>query len=97
MPMIQDVQIKAAREADFRAKLLSDPVAALRSLDIDVPENVEITVVEDTASRVTLPIPPAVDSAVLTPAQLELTPPGSPVKIFHTELNEQAPWFGVWI
>lgn len=97
MPTIQDVQIKAAREPDFRAKLISDPIAALRSLNIEVPGNVEINVVEDTGSRLTLPIPPAVDVADLTAAQLELVPLGRPVKIFHTELNEQAPWFGVWM
>ena len=84
MPTIQDVQIKAAREPDFRAKLISDPIAALRSLNIDVPENVEIKVI-------------AVDVADLTADQLELAPLGRPVKIFHTELNEQAPWFGVWM
>jgi hypothetical protein len=57
---MQDIQTKAAQDEVFRAELLRDPRGALAGEGIQVPEEVELTVVEATPEHVTLVIPPHV-------------------------------------
>ncbi len=50
---------KAWEDPQFKAKLLADPKSALKDeFGLDVPEGIEVTAVEETASRYYLVIPP---------------------------------------
>jgi len=48
---------KAWSDEGFKAKLLSDPKAAMKEVGMDVPEGVDIEVVESTQEKVYLVIP----------------------------------------
>jgi len=48
---------KAWSDEDFKARLLADPKAAMKEAGIDVPEGVEIEVVESTQEKAYLVIP----------------------------------------
>ncbi len=50
---------KASKDADFRGRLLADPKAALEEIGASVKANTEVVVVENTADRVHLVLPPA--------------------------------------
>ena len=51
---------KAADDSEFRASLIADPKAAINSeLDIDIPDGVSVSVVEDTPTAVHLVLPPS--------------------------------------
>lgn len=55
---IQQLIEKAWSDPEFKQLLLANPKAAIKDLlDIDVPEDVEITVVEETANKYYLVIP----------------------------------------
>ena len=50
---------KAADDSDFRADLLADPKAAVSAeLDVDIPDGLNISVVEDSPTVVHLVLPP---------------------------------------
>ena len=49
---------KAWTDEDFKARLKADPKAALKEVGMDVPEGVEIEVVESTQEKAYLVIPP---------------------------------------
>lgn len=49
---------KAWTDEAFKAKLLSDPKAAMAEVGMDAPEGVEIEVVESTQEKAYLVIPP---------------------------------------
>ncbi len=52
---------KASEDDDFRSQLLSDPRATIGSeLNVDIPENMTLNVVEDSATTVNLVLPPKV-------------------------------------
>ena len=70
MTKLQDVQMKAATDPDFRAQLLADPKAALAGIDVDVPDDMQISVVEDSTTSATIAIPPAIDEADLSEDEL---------------------------
>ncbi len=78
MASMEDVQLKAATDPDFRAQLLTDPKAALASLDIKVPDSLTINVIEDTQTETTIAIHPPVDPATLTATQLDAVAGGAP-------------------
>lgn len=62
---------KAWADEEFKAKLLADPMTALKENEITVPEGVDVKVVENTDTTVHLILPPAPSSDVLTDEQLE--------------------------
>ncbi len=49
---------KAWTDEEFKARLKADPKAAMKEAAIDVPEGVEIEVVESTQEKAYLVIPP---------------------------------------
>ncbi|MFA7267014.1 MAG: nitrile hydratase subunit alpha, partial [Candidatus Nanopelagicales bacterium] len=53
-----ELQLKAATDADFRARLLADPAATLAAEGVEVPEGVGVRIVESTAEEILLSIPP---------------------------------------
>ena len=68
MPDLNDFRIayakavaKAWSDTAYKEQLLNDPRAALASAGIDIPSEVEISVVEDSDSKkhLVLPVPPA--------------------------------------
>ncbi len=67
---------RAWDEAEFKARLLSDPEEALKEEGIEVPEGVTVTVVENTKSAVHLVIPMRPEQE-LSDEQLEKVSGGS--------------------
>ncbi|MCL3882222.1 hypothetical protein [Marivita sp. GX14005] len=57
---LERVLLDASLLRDFRRKLLTDPVETLRGRGVDIPDGVEIRIVEDDLRSVTIPIPPFV-------------------------------------
>jgi hypothetical protein len=49
----------AWKDARFKEKLLKNPKAALKEMGMDVPENIEVRVVEEKANSVTFLLPKA--------------------------------------
>jgi hypothetical protein len=69
---IDHVLSKAAGDAAFRQQLLSDPKGTLgRELGAQIPANIKILVLEDSADRVHLVLPPAQTTGRLSDAELE--------------------------
>ena len=48
---------QAMSDANFRKKLLADPVQTLKAAGVEVPEGVSVRVVEDTATLVHMALP----------------------------------------
>ena len=67
-PMV-GILTRVEKDADFRKRLLSDPRATLRGAGVNVPDSMEVRVVEDTGSRRTLVLPPA--AGELSEAELD--------------------------
>ena len=63
--------MKAVTDPEFRAQLLADAKAALAALDIEIPDDVTINIVEDTQQTSTIAIPPATDTGILTRDEME--------------------------
>jgi|AP12_2_1047962.scaffolds.fasta_scaffold34050_3 Nitrile hydratase, alpha chain len=63
---------RASNDRDYRAKLLDDPQAALDDEGIELPEGVDVKVVENDAATIYLVLPEAEDDELgLTAAELE--------------------------
>ncbi|GGB27003.1 hypothetical protein GCM10011505_05420 [Tistrella bauzanensis] len=54
---LADLLRQAASDADLRARLRHDPLAALADAGLDVPEGCEVTVLEDRAELMHLVLP----------------------------------------
>ena len=67
---------KFRQDPAFKAQLLSDPVSALKTVDVEVKQGVEIKVVEDTETVRHLVIP--VKTVALGDADLEGVAGGAP-------------------
>jgi len=65
------VVAKAWSDGAFKAKLLSDPRAALAEAGVDVPAGVTVKVVEDTETTWHLVLPPPPPEGELTDEALE--------------------------
>ena len=65
-----DLYARALTDADFKARLMGDAASVLRAEGLDVPEGVEIKVVENSSSTVyvVLPDPEAVSDELLAAA-----------------------------
>ena len=70
---VAEVVGRAASDAAFRQQLLDSPAATLKSAGIDVPSGVQIEVLENTSSLVTLVLPPRPDG--VSDADLQQTGP----------------------
>ena len=57
--VLEDILSRAGEDADFRARLLSDPETTLKEeFDLNVPKGMEVKVVEDSAFTAHLVLPP---------------------------------------
>ena len=65
-----DLFTRALTDADFKARLMADAASVLRAEGVDVPEGVEVKVVENSSSTVyvVLPDPQTVSDALLASA-----------------------------
>ncbi|OKH45988.1 NHLP leader peptide family natural product precursor [Calothrix sp. HK-06] len=69
-----DIVAKSWKDEAFKQELLSNPNAALKALGVEVPSNIEVQVIEETANKVylVLPVKPSVlASRELSDEQLE--------------------------
>ncbi|MBW4605004.1 MAG: NHLP leader peptide family RiPP precursor [Calothrix sp. FI2-JRJ7] len=69
-----DIAAKSWKHEAFKQELLNNPNAALKALGVEVPSNIQVEVVEETANKVylVLPVKPSVLSAAeLSDEQLE--------------------------
>ena len=55
---------RAWTEADYKAKLLEDPHAALAEVGIEVPAGMNVNIVEVDAEKVQLVLPPVPEGAI---------------------------------
>ncbi|MDO9104404.1 MAG: NHLP leader peptide family RiPP precursor [Methylovulum sp.] len=49
---------KCWADAEFKAKLMADPIATLTAEGIAIPEGIELRVLENTATTINLVLPP---------------------------------------
>ena len=56
---LHDLRARSQADPGLRSRLLADPGAALRDLGLALPGGRSLAVVEDTATQVHLPLPPA--------------------------------------
>jgi hypothetical protein len=61
MATLQDIQVKAATDHEFRGRLLADPRQALAGEGVETPDQVDIAAVEATAERWVIVVPPALE------------------------------------
>jgi hypothetical protein len=55
--ILEEIAARALTDDDYRDELLADPAAVLSAAELDVPEDVEVVVIQNTASRVHLVLP----------------------------------------
>lgn len=56
----QEIRVKSLKDTEFRQQLLADPKSAIEAaMGINIPENLEIKVMEESASHLILTVPPA--------------------------------------
>ncbi|MTD16848.1 hypothetical protein GIS00_23215 [Nakamurella sp. YIM 132087] len=78
--VVEQVQLRAAVEPEFRSALLADPRTTLRESGIAVPEQISIRIEESGADEFVLTLPPAIapggelEEDVLAGASGGLTP-----------------------
>ncbi|MTD16849.1 hypothetical protein GIS00_23220 [Nakamurella sp. YIM 132087] len=58
---LEQIQLRAAVEPEFRSALMSDPRTTLRKSGIEVPEQISIRIEESAADEFVLALPPAID------------------------------------
>lgn len=65
-----DLFTRALTDADFKARLMADAASVMRAEGVDVPEGVEVKIVENSSSTVyfVLPDPQTVEDALLASA-----------------------------
>jgi hypothetical protein len=66
---LQQVQLRSALDAQFRARLLADPRAVLAEAGVEVPDAVDVEVRESTQDTFVLALPPTTEE--LTAAELD--------------------------
>lgn len=77
---------KAWTDAAFKAKLKSDPAAALKELGMDLPDGININVVEDEPNSITLVLPAAPTEGDLSAEDLGSISGGTPITTTATFL-----------
>jgi hypothetical protein len=69
---LRELYRRAATDRELRKRLVSDPRAALRAeLGIDIPPEIEIDVVEESADRMVLVLPHLPEGAELDDTELD--------------------------
>ena len=69
---------RAQRDEDFRAKLVSDPGSAVsEELGVEIPEGLNVRVIEEGADEVVLVLPAAAGSGALNEEELASAAGGS--------------------
>lgn len=58
MSDLDKIRIECGIDEEFRQKFIADPSGVLKQYGVDVPEGLEISVVEDTPSKYHINIPP---------------------------------------
>ena len=61
---LQELQLRAATDEDFRSALKSDPRGTLTKEGINVPDGVDVEIVEATDKKLPIVIPPATDGEI---------------------------------
>ena len=93
----QELMLKAATDEDFREALLRDPKATLVSLfGAPIPEGLNINVVENTATELTLVIPPKL-SDDLSEEELDEVAGGSSRLFKEINFSIATVGFGCWV
>lgn len=54
-----ELQLKAATDPEFRARLVADPATELAAIGIELPEGMAVRVIESTPEEIVLSIPAA--------------------------------------
>lgn len=69
---------KSCMDPDFRMRLKDDPRATLREFGVEIPDDVEIAVLEDTPRKLnlTLPADPWIEIPSDAELELSITAPG---------------------
>jgi hypothetical protein len=69
---MSDLHRRVASDPQLRSRLAADPRATLREeLGIDLPPEIEIQVIEETADKMVLVLPPLPESGELSDEELE--------------------------
>lgn len=75
---LDGVLAKVVGDPDYRGRLKSNPRAALKEMDVDIPSSMEIEVVECTPSKLFIALPAAAGGEVeLSDAELDSVAAGS--------------------
>ena len=80
----QEIRVKSLKDAEFRQQLLTNPKSAIEAaMGINIPENLEIKVMEESANHLILTIPPELSDSteVLSDEQLETVVGGDGMSI----------------
>lgn len=70
----QEIRVKSLKDPEFRQQLLENPKSAIATaLGINIPETVEVKVMEESADHLILTVPPAISDNAneLSEEQLE--------------------------
>ena len=67
---------QAMSDANFRKKLLADPVQTLRGAGVEVPDGVSVRVVEDTPTLVHVVLPAPVGESEISDGDLDMVSAG---------------------
>ena len=82
----------AWKDPRYKEKLLKNPRAALKEMGLDVPENIQIKVVEDKPNSFTFVLPPAAaGSREMSDQELEKLAAGIGDRQFGAEVQWQTP------
>ena len=55
-----ELQLKAATDPEFRARLLADPAGELAKIGVELPDGMAVRVIESTPEEIVMSIPAAV-------------------------------------
>ena len=69
--VIQKITARAANDAAYKQELIDNPKVALAQEGINIPENIEITVLEETSTHFTLVLPMTPKVNELSESKLE--------------------------
>ena len=73
---LQELQVRAATDPDFRFALIADPRGTLAGEGIEIPNGLEVEIIEATATKVPIVIPPAFEGE-LTEEMMEAASGGA--------------------
>ena len=76
----QEIRVKSLKDAEFRQQLLANPKSAIEAaMGVNIPENLEIKVMEESANHLILTITPELSDSAneLSEEQLEAVAGGS--------------------